>query len=171
MSWGKRFEHGLENLLFASRWILAPIYLGLGLSLLLLLGKFGAAAWKLVLHGLDGNDDHLIVGILGLIDISLMANLIIMVVFAGYENFVSRFDLGDHPDRPDWMGHVGFSEIKLKLMTSIVAISAIHVLEDFMNVASVGERQLAWRAGLHLLFVVSAVMLAWMDRIMTDGKR
>lgn len=163
-----RLETMFERLLFSSRWLLAPFYLGLAVSLALLLCKFTLSAVDLVLHGLTGSEDHLIVGVLGLIDVSLMGNLVLMVMFAGYENFVSRMDLHDHPDRPSWMGRVGFGELKLKLMTSIVAISAIHVLEDFMNAPNLKDRELAWRAGLHILFIISGVLLAWMDRLSHD---
>ena len=127
----RRLERGLESLLFASRWLLAPFYFGLAAGLVLLLARFVLSAVDLVLHGLSGGEDHLIVAVLGLVDLSLVANLVLMVMFSGYENFVSRMHAGDHPDRPDWIGHTGFGELKLKLMTSIVAISAIHVLEDF----------------------------------------
>ena len=160
-----RLETAFERLLFSSRWLLAPFYLGLAVSLALLLAKFTMSAVDLILHGLSGSSDHLIVGVLGLIDVSLMGNLVLMVMFAGYENFVSRMDLHDHPDRPAWMGTVGFGDLKLKLMTSIVAISAIHVLEDFMNAPTLTDRELAWRAGLHMLFIISGVLLAWKDRI------
>ena len=161
-------EAAIERALFASRWLLAPFYLALAAMLGLLLAKFGAVAWGLLLHGFSDSEDHLIVGILGLVDLSLMANLVLMVMFSGYENFVSRLDLHDHPDKPGWMGTVSFGELKLKLMTSIVAISAIHVLEDFMNAPSLRDRDLAWRAGLHVMFVVSGVLLACMDRIARD---
>ena len=163
-----RLETLFEAFLFGSRWLLAPFYLGLAISLALLLAKFTASAVDLVLHGFSGTQDHLIIGVLGLIDVSLMGNLVLMVMFAGYENFVSRLDLHNHPDRPAWMGRVGFGELKLKLMTSIVAISAIHVLEDFMNVSQLQDRDLAWRAGLHLLFILSGVLLALMDRVSHD---
>lgn len=170
-----RLEIVFERALFSFRWLLAPIYFGLGLSLFLLLYKFFGAAWKLVLATAGGATDTtdatdaIIVGVLGLIDISLMANLIVMVVFAGYENFVSRMTANDHPDWPDWMAHIGFAEIKLKLMTSIMAISAIHVLENFMAIARLSDRELAWSAGLHLMFVFSAVLLAYMDRLSNKG--
>ncbi len=160
-----RLERALEGALFASRWLLAPFYVGLIAGLAVLLVKFAQGAAELVLHGLSGSDDHLIIAVLGLIDLSLMANLVLIVMFSGYENFVSRLHTGEHPDRPDWIGHTGFSELKLKLMASIVAISAIHVLEDFMNAPNLPDRDLAWRAGLHLLFVVSSVLLAVMDRV------
>ena len=161
----RRIETGFETLLFASRWLLAPMYLGLAISLVVLLVKFTVSAADLVVHSLQGSQDHLIVGVLGLIDVSLVANLVLMVMFSGYESFVSRFDLGDHPDRPTWISMVGFGELKLKLITSIVAISAIHVLEDFMNAPTLTDRELAWRAGLHVMFVVTGVMLALMDRL------
>ncbi len=163
-----RFEAALERLLFGSRWLLAPFYLALPVSLVVLLAKFALSTVDLVVHGFSGGEDHLIIGVLGLIDISLVANLVFMVMISGYENFVSRLDLHDHPDRPTWMARVGFGEIKLKLMTSIVAISGIHVLEDFMNAPSLADRDLAWRAGMHLLLVVSGVLLALMDRISHD---
>ncbi len=164
-----RTERLVERLLFATRWIAAPIYVGLAVALLLVLAKFVAGAVELV-RDVSGSLDHLIVGILGLVDLSLVANLVLMVMLAGYENFVSRIDLGEHPDRPAWMGRIGFGEIKLKLLASIVAIAAIHVLEDFMNTGDLPDRVLAWRAGLLLLFVVSGVLLALMDRIGGGGE-
>ena len=160
-----RVEAVIERALFGSRWLLAPLYLGLAVGMLLLLAKFVLSAVDLVMHGLVGSEDHLIVGVLGLIDICLVANLVLMVMVSGYDEFVSRLGLDAHRDRPVWMEGVGFKELKLKLMTSIVAISAIHVLEDFMNAPSLADRDLAWRGGLHLLFIVSAVLLALMDRI------
>ncbi len=154
-----------ERALFACRWLLAPIYAGLALSLLLLLVKFGKSAYALAIVTFTGDSDQVILGLLGLIDISLMANLLLMVIFAGYENFVSPLDTRDHPDHPDWLAHIGFSEIKLKLLASIVAISAIHVLEDFMEVGSTDNRVLAWHAGMLMLFVVCGLLLALMDRL------
>ncbi len=158
-------ERFVEALLFRSRWLLAPFYLGLAAGLALLLAQFAMSAYDLVLHGLQGGADHLIVGVLGLVDLSLVANLVLIVMFSGYENFVSRLHIDDHPDKPDWIGHVGFTDLKLKVIASIMAIAAIHVLEDFMNAPSLANRDLAWRAGLLLLFVVSGVLLAVMDRI------
>jgi len=159
------FSGAFERILFSCRWLLAPIYAGLGLSLLLLLIKFGKAAVALTLVAINGDSAQLILGLLGLIDISLMANLVLMVILAGYENFVSPLDTADHPDHPAWLAHTGFSEIKLKLIASIVAISAIHVLEDFWEIETTPDRVLAWHAGLLLLFVISGVLLALMDRI------
>jgi uncharacterized protein (TIGR00645 family) len=157
-------ERALEQTLFASRWLLAPIYLGLAASLILLLINFAQKSLSLVSNALKAGSDETIIGVLSLIDLSLMANLLLMVIFAGYENFISELEL-EHKDKPEWMGHVGFGDLKLKLMTSIVAISAIHVLEDFMHVDQVTNRELGWAVGIHLTFVVSGLLLAFMDRI------
>jgi uncharacterized protein (TIGR00645 family) len=108
--------------------------------------------------------------VLGLIDLSLMANLVLIVIWAGYENFVSRLDGTTQSDRPDWISHVGYGDLKMKLMTSIVAISAIHVLEDFMHVDSTTDRHLAWSVGIHMSFIGSAVLLAVMDWLTSRQK-
>jgi uncharacterized protein (TIGR00645 family) len=158
-------ERVIEHALFASRWLLAPIFLGLALALVGLLIKFVQHVIELMGHVLTLSSDETIIGALSLIDIALMGGLVLMVMFAAYENFVSKIDVGDHKDRPDWMGHLDFSDLKLKLMASIVAISAIHVLEDFMNIADVTDRELYWAVGIHLTFVVSGVLLGVMDRL------
>ncbi len=158
-------ERTIEHLIFSSRWILAPIYAGLAIGLLLLLVKFVQRSVDLAGNALTTSADDTIVGVLGLIDLSLMGSLIVMVMFAGYENFVSKLDIEDHSDKPSWMGHVDFSDLKIKLMASIVAISAIHVLESFMNVEHLADRELAWSVGIHMSFVLSALLLAVMDRL------
>ncbi len=162
-------ERLIEQAIFASRWLLAPLYLGLAGCLLLLLVKFAQKAADLFAHALTEGGSEAIVGILSLVDLSFMANLLLMVMFAGYENFVSKFDLDGHRDRPDWMGHVDFGDIKLKLMTSIVAISAIHLLELFLNVPDRTDRELAWGVGIHVTFILSGVLLAIMDRLGGPG--
>jgi uncharacterized protein (TIGR00645 family) len=158
-------ERFLERVLSGSRWVMAPIYLALAASLVLVLISFVLKGYKLCAGVMDGNSDELIIGILSLIDLSLIANLILIVVWAGYENFVSRLDIDDHPDRPDWINKISYTDLKLKLMTSIVAISAIHVLEDFMHIDTATDRQLGWSLGIHLTFIVSALLLAAMDRL------
>jgi uncharacterized protein (TIGR00645 family) len=165
-------ERAIEQLIFSSRWLLAPIYVGLAIGLLLLLAKFVQRSIDLAGNALTASVDDTIVGVLGLIDLSLMGSLIVMVMFAGYENFVSKLDIDDHLDKPSWMGHVDFSDLKLKLMASIVAISAIHVLESFMNVEHLTDRELAWSVGIHMSFVFSALLLAIMDRLagMSESK-
>jgi uncharacterized protein (TIGR00645 family) len=159
------FERVLEQALFSSRWLMAPFYAGLAASLALLLVKFVQQTFAMFTGILATDAEELTIEILSLIDLSLMGNLLLMVIFAGYENFVSRLDLHNDDDRPHWMGHVGFGDLKLKLMTSIVAISAIQVLEAFMNISHTSDRELAWSVGLHAAFIVSAVLLAVMDRL------
>jgi uncharacterized protein (TIGR00645 family) len=158
-------ERAIESVIFASRWLLAPIYIGLVGALLALLVKFAQHTYELAGHVMTSSGDEIIIAVLGLVDITLMGSLVLVVMFAGYENFVSNLDVAGHKDRPSWMGHVDFTDLKLKLMASIVAISAIHVLESFMNVTHLTDRELGWSVGIHLTFVVSAVLLALMDRL------
>lgn len=158
-------ERALERSMFALRWVLAPIYLGLAVSLVVVSLTFARKAWNLAEHALAVSSDEAIIGILSLIDLSLVGGLIVMVMFSGYETFISRLSVDEHAERPDWMGAIGFGGLKLKLMTSIVAISAIHVLEDFMHINEVSDRELGWGVGLHLAFIASAVFLALMDRL------
>jgi uncharacterized protein (TIGR00645 family) len=160
-----RIERAFENVIFGSRWLLAPFYLGLAVSLGILLVKFVQEAFELLTHAITTEGSEIIVGILGLIDLSLMANLLLMVIFAGYESFVSRLDVDGQQDRLNWMGQVGFGDLKLKLMASIVAISAIYLLGAFMNADSFSDRKLAWLVGIHMAFVSSGVLLAVMDRV------
>jgi uncharacterized protein (TIGR00645 family) len=158
-------ERLLENILFASRWLLAPIYLGLAASLVVLIVKFAQLGYALVLSALDSGGSGTIIGILTLIDMSLIGNLILIVMFAGYENFVSKFDLDKHRDKPSWLGHVDFADLKIKLMTTLVAIGAIRLLEEFLDLGQYTDRELAWSVGILLAFVVSGVLLAIMDKL------
>lgn len=166
----KKIEAGLEQLIFASRWLLSPLYLGLVFALTLLLVKFVKEFIHFVPLVFNADGGEVIIGILSLIDVVMVGNLIIIIVFAGYENFVSRMDLHDHEDRPSWMGHVGFAELKMKLIGSIVAISGIELLKAFMHVETMTNEQLAWKVGIHMTFVISGVLFAVMDRI-TAGKK
>lgn len=166
----KRIELALEHFMFNSRWLLVPFYLGLIAAVGLLLVKFLKAFIALVPITFNGDGGATLLGILTLVDITLVANLLLIIIFAGYENFVSKIDTGDNEDRPEWMRHVGFSDLKLKLIGSIVAISGIELLKYFINVKEVlaepnGNQQLAWLVGIHLTLVFSGVMFALMDRI------
>ena len=162
-------ETMMERLIFASRWILAPFYLGLILALLMLLTKFGQELFHILPNVLNMTESDVIVAVLTLIDFSLAGNLLIMVIFAGYENFVSRIDTGDSEDRPDWMGKVDFSGLKLKLIASIVAISGIQLLRVFMDVENSSKENLMWMLIIHLTFVVSGVLLALMDYLVAKA--
>jgi uncharacterized protein (TIGR00645 family) len=114
--------------------------------------------------------DDAILGVLALIDLSLAANLLMIVIFSGYENFVSRMDMKNHEDRPDWQGDVDFAALKLKLVASIVAISGIHLLKVFMDVTKYTDSQIKWLVIIHLVFVISGVLLAAMDWIANHAK-
>ncbi|HQR50052.1 MAG TPA: TIGR00645 family protein [Methylophilaceae bacterium] len=173
----KVIESKLENFIFNSRWLLAPFYIGLVLALGLLLVMFGREFIHFVPLALHGAEKDVIIGILSLIDVVMVANLLIIIVFAGYENFVSQIETGDHVDRPSWMGHVGFSELKMKLIGSIVAISGIELLRTFMHLTGTATTELsfgewnallAWKVGIHLTFVVTGVLFALSDRIGSD---
>lgn len=161
----KKLEHGLEVMMFSSRWLLAPFYVGLVLAIALLLVSFVKEFIHFVPVALNGAESDVIIGILTLIDVVMIANLLIIIIFAGYENFVSRIETGDHEDRPSWMGHVGFADLKMKLIGSIVAISGIELLKAFMHVETLTDSQLAWKVGLHMTFVISGVLFALMDKL------
>ncbi len=156
-------ERVLERTIFATRWLLVPFYVGLIGGLLVLLLAFAQKALGLLTEVWTAEPADLALGILALVDLCLMANLIVMIILAGYESFVSRLDVGG--ERLAWMGRLSFGDLKLRLVASIVAISAIHLLEDFMEVGHVADRELAWRLALHGAFVLSGVLLASMDRI------
>lgn len=155
----------LENVLFSSRWLMAPFYLGLVVALIVLMSFFVYEMFHTLPTLFEGGESAVVVWVLTLIDLSLAANLLLMVIFSGYENFVSKMDVVDHPDRPAWMGKVDFSGMKLKLVASIVAISAIQLLKAFMSVEKFSENQLMWLVIIHLTFVISGVLLALMDLI------
>lgn len=166
----KRLENNFEHLLFSSRWLMAPVYFGLVLAMLVLLVKFTKEVWGLFSDIMTATGGELIIGVLSLVDIALIMNLLIIIMFSGYENFVSKMeDLHSHQDRPDWMGHIGFSDLKIKLIGSIVAISGIELLKAFMNVANLTDRHLAWMVGIHITFLFSGVLYALMDRLGGKG--
>jgi uncharacterized protein (TIGR00645 family) len=167
----KRIESLLEKTIFASRWILAPFYLGLSLSLLVLLYEFihEIIDFLKIVHSTD--IAGVLLFILSLVDISLAGNLLIIVIFSGYENFVSKIDVKNHEDKPDWMGHVDFTDLKIKLISSIVAISGIHLLKIFMNLNNYDKDKIIMYVVVHLTFVISGVLLALMDFIMSKSVR
>ncbi|MCZ7642760.1 MAG: TIGR00645 family protein [Pseudorhodoplanes sp.] len=159
-----RFENGLERFLFNSRWLLAPFYVGLVLALALLLYHFVVEFFHFAVMIPRATEREVILGILALIDLSFTANLVLIVIFSGYENFVSKMEIKDH-DRPDWMTKVDFGGLKQKLMTSIVAISAIEVLKGFMNIEKFDTDRLAWLVGIHGVFLGSLLVVVIADRI------
>jgi uncharacterized protein (TIGR00645 family) len=166
----KRISTKLENALFWSRWLLSPLYAGLVVVLVLVIVRFGQDFYKLLMNMFGGDTHAFTIDLLALLDLVLLANLILIVIFAGYENFVSRIDAAhESVDRPHWMGTIDFSGLKIKLIGSLVAISVIELLKDFIHLgeepdAKVGEGVI-WRIVIHLTFVVSGVLFAVMDVI------
>jgi uncharacterized protein (TIGR00645 family) len=173
-----RLEHGSERFMFASRWLLAPVYVGMIVALIVIIVKFFFALVALVgiVFGVDiGNQlashddisstDNIVLGVLALLDLALLANLVLIVIFAGYENFVSKIaSARNAEDRPSWMGHVDFSGLKMKLIGSIVAISVIGLLHDFTQVEhEFDPEKIFWRIMLHLTFLLSGIGFAFMD--------
>lgn len=161
-------ESVLERGLFASRWLMAPMYLGLTVALLMLLVIFFRELVYYVPQMLSLSPEKTILVVLTLIDLTLAANLLLIVMFSGYESFVSKFDFDPGADRPGWMGKVDFGGLKMKLIASIVAISAIHLLKRFMEIGDPttpppDEAHLFWLTVIHMSFVVSGVLMALMD--------
>lgn len=160
-------ETWLERGLFASRWLMAPFYVGLVIALAALIVVFFQELFRELPHLLEMKPENAIMLALSLIDLSLAANLLVIVILSGYENFVSKIDTASHEDRPDWMGTVDFSGLKMKLIASIVAISAIALLKAFLKLTEPGvaldQPRLLWLVVVHLSFVVSGVLLAVMD--------
>ncbi|MEJ0043535.1 MAG: TIGR00645 family protein [Rhizomicrobium sp.] len=168
---GKSFEEIFEQSLFRSRWLMAPFYVGLIIALLVLMITFGKEVVEETskVISLELEENTVVLWLLTLIDMSLAGNLTLMVVFAGYENFVSKLDLEGNPDKPVWMGKVDFSNMKLKLIASIIAISVIHLLKSFMSIEVVDKGNLQWLMMLHGVFLVSGLVLAAMDYLGEKG--
>jgi uncharacterized protein (TIGR00645 family) len=158
-------ERFIERTLYASRWLLAPLYLGLALGLLALGVKFFQHAFHAVLHVLTMTEADLVLIVLALIDLSLVGSLLVMVMFSGYENFVSRIDTASEKDTLSWLGKLDSGTLKLKVAASIVAISSIHLLRVFMKAEDTQNDKIMWYVILHLTFVVSAVLLGVLDKM------
>lgn len=158
-------ERLLESAIFASRWILAPFFIGLIIAMLVLLLKFGKELVSLLMGVMGLNDLDAIISILTLVDTALIAVLLLIIVFSGYENFVSKLSIGDHEDRPAWMGKVSFSDLKMKLISAIVAISAVELLKAFLVSTTLTGEQIGWKIAIHLTFVVSGLLFAASDWI------
>ena len=164
-----KFARILQVWLFSSRWLLAPFYFCLVASLFALLFKLLQHASHMVATLVDSSEASVILDILSLIDMTLVGSLIVLVIFSGYENFVSPIDNDQPKQWPQWMGDIDFSGLKLKLMSSIVAISAIQLLRAFMDLKNATDRDLWWSVGIHIAFVVSALVLALSDKVSGHG--
>lgn len=158
-------EKSLERLMYATRWLLAPIYLGLSLALLALGLKFFQELFHVLPHVFEIAEADLVLVILALVDLALVGGLLVMVMFSSYENFVSRLDIGDDTEKLNWLGKMDSSSLKNKVAASIVAISSIHLLKVFMNASNIENDKLLWYVLIHLTFVVSAFAMGYLDKI------
>ncbi len=159
----QHLETRFESLLFASRWIQAPIYLGLIVGSLLYTYKFLLELLHLVTAVNQITEEQLMLGVLTLVDVSMVMNLIFMVVIGGYATFVSHLAIEDHADRPDWLEKIDAGMLKVKLAAALVSISAIHLLKSFINISQHSAEELHWQVVIHFTFLISAVALAGME--------
>jgi len=168
----------LSSFIFLSRWLQAPLYLGLIAAQAVYVYRFLLELSHLIGFALFGHappastpenvlDPEMIVmlSVLGLIDVVMIANLLIMVIIGGYETFVSRLNLADHPDQPEWLSHVNAGVLKVKLATALIGISSIHLLKSFINAQHLDTKTMLWQVAIHVTFVASAIALAWIDRL------
>lgn len=164
-------EKTIERTLYASRWLLAPIYLGLALALLALGAKFFQETIHMLVGIWASSEADLVLTVLALVDLALVGSLLVMVMFSGYENFVSQIDVKAGAEKLAWLGKLDAGTLKIKVASSIVAISSIHLLRAFMDAQKIANDKLMWYVIIHLTFVVSAVMLGVLDRLVFAGDR
>ncbi len=156
----------LEKLIFGSRWIQAPLYVGLIVAGVIYAYKFAEHLWHMI-HGIQSLDEtKIMLGVLTLVDITMVANLLVMVIVGGYATFVSRLDIDGHPDKPDWLEHIDAGTMKVKLAGSLVGVSGIHLLQTFINVKELDEKAVMWQVIIHTVFLLSSIMLAWTERVL-----
>ncbi|MEO8461009.1 MAG: TIGR00645 family protein [Dokdonella sp.] len=180
----------LPALIFSSRWLQLPLYLGLILAQCVYVVLFVKELWHLILGALALTEQEIMLLVLGLIDVVMISNLLIMVIVGGYETFVSRLNLSGHPDQPEWLSHVNASVLKVKLSMAIIGISSIHLLKTFIEAGTLGSAPacsaileagmhcsnttatgVMWQTIIHMVFVVSAIGIAWTDRLMLSTSR
>ncbi|HEY0567113.1 MAG TPA: TIGR00645 family protein [Xanthobacteraceae bacterium] len=162
----------LPQLIFGSRWLQLPLYLGLIVAQCVYVVLFVKELWHLVSHATSFTEQEIMLVVLGLIDVVMISNLLIMVIVGGYETFVSRLDLEGHPDQPEWLSHVNASVLKIKLAMAIIGISSIHLLRTFIEAGSLGstrtnynETGVMWQTIIHCVFILSAIGIAFVDRM------
>ena len=163
-------ERLIERLMYRSRWLLAPIYLGLSLTLIGLGVKFFQEIWHLLEHVFTLSEAELVLIVLSLIDLAMVGGLIVMVMMSGYENFVSTLDVDDGEEKLSWLGKMDSASLKMKIAASIVAISSIHLLKIFMNAEQTPNDKLLWYTIIHMTFVASAFAMGYLDRFSKHAK-
>lgn len=156
----------LTTILFGSRWLQVPFYLGLIAAQVVYVVHFMVELEHLVLGTLELSEEAIMLIVLGLIDVVMISNLLIMVIVGGYETFVSRLNLKGHPDEPEWLSHVNANVLKVKLATAIIGISSIHLLKTFINAPNLDQQTMMWQTIIHMAFIVSAISIAYIDKLM-----
>lgn len=166
------------QLIFGSRWLQVPLYVGLIVAQAVYVLLFLKELWHLVAHSFDASEQQIMLIVLGLIDVVMISNLLVMVIVGGYETFVSRLNLNGHPDEPEWLSHVNASVLKIKLAMAIIGISSISLLRTFIEAGNLGttrgsltETGVMWQVLIHLTFIISAIGIAWVDRLSESGHR
>jgi uncharacterized protein (TIGR00645 family) len=159
----------MTNILFGSRWLQLPLYLGLIIAQAVYVYFFGVELVHLVGKTSVLKEADIMLIVLGLIDVVMISNLLIMVIVGGYETFVSRLNLKGHPDEPDWLSHVNANLLKVKLATAIIGISSIHLLKTFINAENLSAKVLLWQTVIHMTFVASAISIAYIDKLMSHS--
>ena len=162
-----KFKQAIGGCIFLSRWLQAPLYFGLIVAQCVYVVHFMQELWHLIAHMTTLGETEIMLIVLGLIDVVMIANLLIMVIIGGYETFVSRLNLDGHPDQPEWLSHVNAGVLKVKLATALIGISSVHLLKTFIELGTktLPDSSVLWQVVIHMAFVVSAVVLAWIDRI------
>jgi uncharacterized protein (TIGR00645 family) len=158
-------------MIFISRWLQAPLYLGLIVAQGVYVVQFMKELWHIITHIGELNEASIMLLVLGLVDVVMVANLLIMVIIGGYETFVSRIDLEGHPDQPEWLSHVNANVLKVKLAMAIIGISSIHLLRTFIEAESKTQETMLWQTVIHMAFIASALALAFIDRISVSRVR
>ena len=158
-------ERFMENAMYASRWLLAPVYFGLSLGLIALTIKFFQEIFHILPHIFSVSESDMILTLLSLVDMTLVGGLLVMVMFSGYENFVSQLDINEGKEKLSWLGKMDATSLKNKVAASIVAISSIHLLRVFMDAKNVPDNKLMWYVIIHLTFVLSAFVMGYLDRL------
>jgi uncharacterized protein (TIGR00645 family) len=162
----KILEKSIEQFIFFSRWIQMPVYVGLIIASLLYAAKFMIELWHLITGFPELNENTIMLSVLGLIDISMVINLLVVVIIGGYWTFVSKIEFGTHADKPDWLTKINASTLKIKLIISLVSISGVHLLKTFIDIHNVPLQDALLQMGIHLVFLISAVLLAFTDKLM-----
>src|SRR3990170_2141908 len=155
----------IPMLIFGSRWLQLPLYVGLIVAQGVYVVLFLKELWHLFAHAFDFSEQQIMLAVLGLIDVVMISNLLVMVIVGGYETFVSRLNLKGHPDEPEWLSHVNASVLKIKLAMAIIGISSIHLLKTFISADKLPRTMMLWQVLIHITFVGSAIALAWIDRL------